>query len=125
MVGGARSHQVKLATERNGVLLQSLDIADAAAFCDLLQGSAERLSRFGDYTSSVTQSVDHWTEEFSASDPRLNFAIRENGVMVGRAELNPVEPPRFGCGYLLAESTCGRGLATLALGALVRHARDN
>lgn len=43
--------------------------------------------------------------------------------MVGRAALNPVAPPRYGCGYLLAESACGRGLATLAVRRLVMHAR--
>jgi RimJ/RimL family protein N-acetyltransferase len=110
-------------TERPGVVLRSLAAQDAAAFHRLLHISAAHLSRFGDYTTSIDQSVTYWVEEFSASDPRLDFGIYEDGILVGRAALNPVAPPRYGCGYLLAADACGRGLATLALSALVEHAR--
>jgi len=44
-------------------------------------------------------------------------------VLVGRVALKPVAPPRYGCSYLLARNACGRGLATLAIAALVGHAR--
>jgi RimJ/RimL family protein N-acetyltransferase len=33
-----------------------------------------------------------------------------------------VRPLRFGLGYLLAEQACGRGIATLAVHTIARHA---
>ncbi len=114
---------VELPTTRLGVFLRSLDDQDGLAFHHLLRRNAAHLTRFGDYTSSIGKDADHWVEEFSTSDPRLDFGIYEDGVLVGRAALNPVAPPRYGCGYLLSADACGRGLATLALSALVAHSR--
>jgi len=113
---------MELSTERTGVVLRSMSEADAGAFHQLLQNSATHLSRFPDYRESVEKDIGHWVDELSKSRPDLDFAIWEDGTLVGRIALNPVDPPKFGCGYLLAETACGRGLATLSLSALVTHA---
>lgn len=36
-----------------------------------------------------------------------------------------VDPPRFGLRYLVAESACGRGIATLAVASVLEHATIN
>lgn len=113
---------MELPTTRPGVLLRSLHDQDGPAFHRLLRSNAAHLTQFGDYTSSIEKDAAHWVEEFSASDPRLDFGIYDQDVLVGRAVLNPVAPPRYGCGYLLAADACGKGLATLALSALLTHA---
>ena len=108
---------MELHTSREGVLLRSLDVEDAPVFHRLLRRNAAHLSQFGDYTTAVEGDIEHWVAELSASDPRLDFGIYEDEVLVGRAALNPVAPPRYGCGYLLSAGACGRGLATLSLSA--------
>ena len=113
---------MEISTTRDGVLLRSLDPQDSPAFYRLLQRNAAHLTRFGDYVDSIGKEIDHWVDELSASDPNLDFGIYEAGALVGRAALNPVAPSRYGCGYLLGADACGRGLATMALSALVAHA---
>ena len=54
-------------------MLRSLTAADSTAFHDLLQRNAAHLTRFGDYRSAVTENVEHWVEELSATDARLDF----------------------------------------------------
>lgn len=114
---------MEIPTTRASVLLRSFDEQDGPAFYQLLQRNAVHLTRFGDYVDSIGKDVNYWVDEFSASDPHLDFGIYEEGVLVGRAALNPVAPPRYGCGYLLSASACGRGLATMAVSALVAHAQ--
>jgi ribosomal-protein-serine acetyltransferase len=114
---------MEVSTARAGVVLRSLQEQDGPAFHQLLQDNAVHLMRFGDYVDSIAEDVDHWVDEFSASDPRLDFGIYEQETLVGRAALNPVAPPSYGCGYLLSANACGRGLATLAVSALLAHAR--
>jgi RimJ/RimL family protein N-acetyltransferase len=64
----------------------------------------------------------------ASSPPRalpLEFGIWDVGQLVGSVELVSVDPPRYGLGYWLAESACGRGLATVAVEAIIRYAEKD
>lgn len=86
---------MELPTARRGVFLRSLTAADGLAFHALLQRNAAHLCQFGDYRVAIGEDAAHWVDEFSASDPRLDFGIYEDDVLIGRAALNPVAPPRY------------------------------
>ncbi|SHF67764.1 GNAT family N-acetyltransferase [Streptoalloteichus hindustanus] len=116
---------VRLATARPGLELRSLLPTDGATYAALMAANTAHLTRHGDYTDIVTASPADHTATLAASDPRHHFGIHEAGHLVGSATLVPRDPPRYGLGYLLAEHACGRGIATLAVHALARHARDN
>ncbi|MFB9428370.1 GNAT family N-acetyltransferase [Streptoalloteichus tenebrarius] len=115
---------VRLVTERPGLELRSLRPEDGAAYARLMWDNAAHLTRHGDYVDMVAASAEDHAATFSAGDPLLNFGVYEDDRLVGRVELVVGEPPKYGLGYLLAEHACGRGLATTALRALVRHARS-
>lgn len=115
---------VQVATIRSGLELRSLLPGDGSAYADLLRSSAEHLTRHGDYVDAVAAPADVHAAAFAELDPRHNFGIYENDVLVGSVELVPHDPPKFGLGYLLAHSACGRGIATLAVHAAAGHARS-
>ena len=96
----------------------------AAAMYDLVQENRAHLTAHGDYTEHVAASPETLHAELcqSASE-NLRFAILLNHKLIGRMDLVPVDPPRFGVGYWLAQSATGRGYATAALKALMHFAR--
>ena len=116
------SMPLELATARHGLVLRSLVADDGAAYAALLSANAAHLTRNGDYTDAVRASAEEHAAGFAAADPFHNLGIYESGQLVGSVTLVPVDPPRFGLGYLLAEQACGRGIATLAVDTIARHA---
>jgi hypothetical protein len=67
---------MELPTARRGVFLRSLTAADGLAFHALLQRNAAHLCQFGDYLVAIGEDAAHWVDEFSVSDPRLDFGLR-------------------------------------------------
>lgn len=114
---------MRLATARSRLVLRSLEPAEAAGLYALVQANIRHLTQHGDYRDAARTTVDGWLDELATRRPEHNFGVYERGRLVGRVELVPVEPPRYGLGYWLAEHACGRGNATLAVAAIVRHAR--
>ncbi|NUT49124.1 MAG: GNAT family N-acetyltransferase [Saccharothrix sp.] len=104
-------------------MLRSLLLDDVAAYTGLLRANADFLTRHGDFTDAVRASEEDHRRAFAAADPRHDFGVYEDDRLVGRVELIRRDPTRFGLGYLLAEHACGRGIATLAVRAVARHAR--
>jgi RimJ/RimL family protein N-acetyltransferase len=111
-----------LATVRPGLVLRSLVADDSASYAALLSANAAHLTRHGDYTDAVSASAEEHAAGFAAANPLHNFGIYESDQLVGSVTLVPVDPPRFGLGYLLAEQACGRGIPTLAVDTVARHA---
>ncbi len=107
---------------RPGLVLRSLVPYDGAAYAALLTAYAAHLTRFGDSTDAVRAFAEEHATRFAAANPLHNFGIYESGQLVGSVTLVPVNPPRFGFGYLLAEQACGRGIATLAVDTIAPHA---
>ena len=82
-----------------------------------------RLTRHGDFADEIeVPAADRAAAYASRSAETLAFGIIEDDQFVGTIELVPVDPPRYGLGYWLAEHACGRGIATAAVRALVGHA---
>jgi RimJ/RimL family protein N-acetyltransferase len=104
------------------VVLRRLRPEDAEPYTTLLRKNRAHLTRLGDYEDEVETTATEYAHQFSVSGPALAFGIYEAGAMVGSIALVPVQPPRYGIGYWLAEEACGRGLATLALEALLAYA---
>jgi len=105
--------------------LRELCSHDVSEYYALVQRSARHLTRLGDYLEVVAASEDEVAVElFETSVPALRFGIRLDDVLVGRADLNPVAPPRYGLGYWLAQDATGRGVGTTAVAALITYARD-
>lgn len=112
-----------LATEIAGVELRALIPADADTVVDLMRENAAHLTTNGDFAEQVDMSAADRASQYAAQRDRpLAFGIVEHGALVGAVELVPVDPPRYGTGYWLARPATGRGLATVALRALVQHA---
>jgi RimJ/RimL family protein N-acetyltransferase len=114
-----------LATGRTGVELRPLTVEDADAYHDLLVASAAHLTRHGDYEAEAAQTRDETRGYFENPwDDNLRFGIWVDGALVGRIDLNPVNPPKYSVGYWLTGTATGHGYATEALTTLTAYARD-
>lgn len=115
-----------LATSMNDLTVGALRRDDAHSYHALVRRNIGHLTRLGDYRDEVAMSRDKITETFADERPVSGrFGIRLDGTLVGRVDLVPVDPPRFGLGYWLDEAATGRGLATEAVRAVLSHARDD
>lgn len=112
---------MEIRTAREGLVLKAL--TDAGEYYELVQANAGHLTRLGDYTELVAKTLPEIVEHLARTS--LAFGIRENGALCGAVELLPVEPPKYGLGYWLAENACGRGLATLSCEAVISYARES
>jgi ribosomal-protein-serine acetyltransferase len=114
-----------LPTRHPEVILRSLGPADAPAYTAVLRANAGHLTRLGDFTHEVGRTEDHYAALFASPGDPLWFGIYESGRLSGSVTLVAVDPPKFGLGYWLTEAACGRGLATLAIEALMSYARSD
>jgi ribosomal-protein-serine acetyltransferase len=115
-----------LCTSMDGLTVGELRRTDTEEYHALVQRNVAHLTRFGDYRDEVAMTLDGIAEAFADDRPvRGRFGVRLEGRLVGRVDLVPVDPPRFGLGYWLGESATGRGLATEAVRAVLAHARGD
>ncbi|HZE37955.1 MAG TPA: GNAT family N-acetyltransferase [Stackebrandtia sp.] len=105
--------------------LRELTVADAADYHDLLRASRDHLTEFGDYDREVNATLDDIREHLAdPTDRNLRYGLRLDGALIGRIDLNPVNPPNYSIGFWLGADARGHGYATLAAEALIAHARD-
>lgn len=89
-----------LPTELPEIELRALTAADAEAYHALAQGSRDHLTHFGDYGELVAADLDEIRRELSDSKERnVRMGIRRGDELLGRVDLNPVEPGAFVLGY--------------------------
>lgn len=114
-----------LGTAVAGLELRPLVPVDADGYHALVQQNREHLTAQGDYADEVAASVDDVRLQLAqaAGDPPLAFGIWWDDTLIGRCDLVPVDPPRYGLGYWISASNQGRGLASAAVGALLDHAQ--
>nr|WP_188192026.1 GNAT family protein [Nonomuraea sp. SYSU D8015] len=104
--------------------LRPLTVADADAYYDLIARNREHLTRNGDYEEIKTATRESVTTSFtSPSDRNIRYGVWESDRLIGRADLNPVDPPRYSIGYWLDEAATGQGYMTVACSALIDFAR--
>lgn len=108
------------------VRLVPLVAAHAEAYHALVQREQAHLTAHGDYLEEVKADVAEFRSQFSAArpGPPLCFGLWLGTEIVGRCDLVPVDPPRYGLGCWIAARYEGHGLAGAAVGALMAHARD-
>jgi RimJ/RimL family protein N-acetyltransferase len=123
-MSAAGAFPVRLPTALEGVELRELTVDDADEYFALVQRSAVHLTARGDYRDEVAAThADVVAMLATRTELPLRFGVFDGGALVGRVDLVPVDPPRFGLGYWLGEGVTGRGIATNAVGALLDHAR--
>jgi RimJ/RimL family protein N-acetyltransferase len=106
------------------LVLRPFELTDNADHFTLVQANAAHLTRLGDYEGDVALDLSGWTERFSEPHARDGlFRIVVGDMPVGLIHLGPVDPPRFGLGYWLAETATGRGYATAAVRAILDYAQ--
>jgi len=114
----------KLGTSVPGLMLTQISKDHAAALYELIQDNRSHLTAYGDYADLVTASPDEiLTELAETAGQKLRFGIFLQQKLVGRIDIIPVDPPRYGLGYWLAQNSTGRGYATAALQAVLEFAR--
>ncbi|MFD0558636.1 ribosomal-protein-serine acetyltransferase [Stackebrandtia endophytica] len=112
-----------LATADPDLRLVELTATDARDYHDLLRRSHVHLTEFGDYDREVDSTFEEILAHFEKpADRHHRYGIRLSDRLIGRIDLNPVDPPRYSIGYWLGVDALGRGYATLAAQALITHA---
>jgi RimJ/RimL family protein N-acetyltransferase len=113
-----------LQTAAPDLTLRELVPEDAALLHAVVLANHSHLTAHGDYASLVAASIETLAAEL-ADRSQQRFGIFLGGELIGRADLIPVDPPRYGLGYWLARSATGQGYATQALAALLQLAAND
>ena len=114
-----------LKTQIPDLTLRRLGGADADRLFELIQDNRHHLTAHGDYAELAAASSETLAAELSGSDDQVRLGIFLGESLVGRLDLIPVDPPRYGLGYWLCESATGKGYGTAAVGTAIVHARDD
>lgn len=115
----------ELTTDIPDLMLRVLEHSQALELHNLLQQNRDHLTAHGDYTDQVTKSCEEVEAELAGDHSDLRFGLRLRGELIGRVDLVPVDPPKYGLGYWVAEKATGKGYATVALQALIGFARSD
>ena len=92
----------------------------------LLQANKEHLTAHGDYRAQVAASLAAVATELAdLTKGQWRFGIFLHDELIGRADLIPVDPPRYGLGYWLARDAIGNGYGSAAVAALLSLAADS
>ncbi|MDR2998751.1 MAG: GNAT family N-acetyltransferase [Microbacterium sp.] len=114
-----------LPTTLPGVTIRPLGGADAAELHTLITANRDHLTRNGDFGDLVAEDRSGIEKMLRRDDVAgFLFGVFDGDRLAGVVSLVPVAPPKYGCGYWLAASATGHGLATEALRSLVMYARD-
>jgi ribosomal-protein-serine acetyltransferase len=114
---------IRLATDIGQVELRELQETDADRYYEVVDRNRQHLSRYGDYLAERDATLASVIEYFAAPpDHNIRLGVWHAGALIGRVDLNPVEPPRYAIGYWLDQAHCGRGFATSACAAAIGYA---
>lgn len=112
-----------LTTSLPGLELVALDARHAEPLFLLLKDNHSHLTAHGDYSDQVSATFEEVLAELHGSTPGGGrFGIMMHNQLIGRIDLVPIAPPKYGTGYWLAQSSTGKGYATAALRAVVHFA---
>ena len=111
-----------LTTSLSDVELAPLEARHAESLLKLLKDNLSHLTAHGDYAEQVASTLDELVGELREPTEGRRFGIFLQHKLIGRIDLVPVAPPRYGTGYWLARNATGKGYATAALKAVVDFA---
>ena len=116
--------RLTLPTSQQGLLLRELTVSDADDYYALVDQNRGHLGQHGDYSFEQIATRDQIGAQLAdASDQNVRLGVWIDDELVGRVDLNPVDPPRYALGYWLSRAHTGRGLMTAACMAAIDHAR--
>lgn len=122
-IGHRRAVKKMIGTGISGLALCPLNEDHALALYDLVQENRSHLTAHGDYADLVAASLEALEGQLTEGTSRtLQLGIFLRQKLIGRIDLVPVAPPRYGLGYWLGKHSTGKGYATAALKALLRFA---
>ena len=114
-----------LVTQIPDLTLRRLGDADAGRLFELIQKNRHHLTAHGDHAEVVAASHETLVAELSGIDDQIRLGIFLENRLVGRLDVIPVDPPRYGLGYWLCESEAGKGYGTAAVETATVFARDD
>lgn len=112
-----------LQTAAPNLTLRALSPGHADLLHALVQANRVHLTAHGDYARLVAATVEILATELG-DRKQWCYGIFLEDELIGRADLIPVDPPRYGLGYWLAKSATGHGYAKHALTALLELAAN-
>ena len=119
-----RVEDESLATEDPALVLRPLAHHDVERYYALVDRNRSHLTRHGDFEFYREATVEDVRAQFvERAGHILRFGVWYSGELIGRLDLNPIDPPRWALGYWLDERFTGRGLMTAACKGAIGHAR--
>lgn len=116
---------IRVDTSISGLELRELGPADADCYYQAVDRNRTHLSRYGDYLRERDATPESVSAYFTdPPDHNIRLGIWHARVLIGRVDLNPVDPPRYTIGYWLDSTHCGHGYASSACAAAIDYARD-
>ena len=119
----ARGKAEELPTENPDLLLRPLTSGDVRPYFKLVDRNRSHLTRHGDYEFFREATFEDVLARLAATSSNVRLGVWYAGQLVGRIDLNPINPPRWVIGYWVDECHTGQGLMTTACRAAIRHAR--
>jgi ribosomal-protein-serine acetyltransferase len=113
-----------LPTERAGLVLKGLGIADLDAYYALVDRNRRHLNQRGAYPFEASVTRDELAAWLASDTTDIRFGIWLDGNLIGRVYLGPVNPPAWQIGYWLGAESTGQGIATIACRAAIEHGRQ-
>lgn len=116
---------IELSTARSGLVLRELTTTDAKDYYALVDANRRHLTRRGDYAGMATTTFEQVFESLchpTTDNTRLGVWLE--GVLIGRVDLNPINPPNYVLGVWLGEAATGHGYATDACRTAIDFARS-
>jgi RimJ/RimL family protein N-acetyltransferase len=119
----AEAEEDDLPTEDPLLTLRPLTTGDLGPYYKLVDRNRQHLTRHGDYGFFRYATLDDVRTHLAEGSRNVRLGVWHSGELIGRVDLNPINPPRWVLGYWLDERMTGKGLMTTACRAAVRHAR--
>ena len=91
----------ELPTEDPAVSLRPLTIDDLEPYYDLVDRNREHFTRHGDYAFFRHATLDEVGAHLVEASRNVRLGVWHMGALIGRIDLNPINPPRWVLGYWL------------------------
>lgn len=112
-----------LETELDGVVLRELTADDVDAYYSLVDANRAHLHQHGDFGFEHAADLAAVRAYFESPwDSNVRLGIWLGDRLVGRVDLNPVDPPKWVLGYWIGSAWTGRGIVTASCRAAIAHA---